>query len=413
MNSKNGNHKLAPKPAASKSDSDLERLKKENAVLKKKLEEASKSKLSGTERNRLLEKILDLETQNVKDSDDRARQGEVIQNFSDVLNARNNGELLQIEMEAKRLEEISTKIRKQLRASSRRVQAIASRSDHVQNPPVAEDKNRIHILEAQLKDALEKNGQWLVYDKQREAYVQGLMARIGDLEQQVAHAAKTQQERESKSDAQEDKQKYYDRLLVAAKKDLEGERQITAQLNSELIAVRRYNEEKKKELENVSATLKFLQESEKGRREEDRRRFKDRMQKLKDELDLYREKYEAEKKRNWDLTNQVQKCTADLENGKIDQQNVQQQLNKVLKELRKTREQITKLEPAKRDIYFVESPCNFASDFNDKLSLREDQPSPKNKSLLDESFLECPRCRVVYPTSQHRELLAHIDFCTS
>ncbi|XP_069812335.1 centrosomal protein of 55 kDa-like isoform X2 [Dendropsophus ebraccatus] len=338
MNSRNVNNKLPPKAAVPKPNNDLEKLRRENAILKKKLEESAKSKLSGAERTRLLE-----------------------------------------------------------------------------DPLKTENKNSVHILEAQLKDALEKNGQWLVYDRQREAYVHGLIARIADLEQQVANAKQTQQAKESNSDGnkQDDKQKYYDRLLLTAKKDLEGERQISAQLNSELSAMRMKYEEKKKELENVSATLGSLRESERGQREDERRRFKEKMQRLKDELDLYCEKYEEEKKKNWDLSNQIQRCTSDLENGKIDQQNVQLQLNKVLKELRKTREQITKLEPGKRDIYFVESSCNFASDFNDKLSLREEQPSPKQKNLLDESFLECPRCRVVYPTSQHRELLAHIDFCTS
>ncbi|XP_069836205.1 centrosomal protein of 55 kDa [Dendropsophus ebraccatus] len=416
MNSRNVNNKLPPKAAVPKPNNDLEKLRRENAILKKKLEESAKSKLSGAERTRLLEKILDLETQNVKDGDDRARQGEVIQHFSDALNARNNGQVYLIEMEAKRLEEISTEIRKLLlQVASRKVQAKASRSGNIQDPLKTENKNSVHILEAQLKDALEKNGQWLVYDRQREAYVHGLIARIADLEQQVANAKPTQQAKESNSDGnkQDDKQKYYDRLLLTAKKDLEGERQISAQLNSELSAVRMKYEEKKKELENVSATLGSLRESERGQREDERRRFKEKMQRLKDELDLYCEKYEEEKKKNWDLSNQIQRCTSDLENGKIDQQNVQLQLNKVLKELRKTREQITKLEPGKRDIYFVESSCNFASDFNDKLSLREEQPSPKQKNLLDESFLECPRCRVVYPTSQHRELLAHIDFCTS
>ncbi|XP_044154165.1 centrosomal protein of 55 kDa isoform X2 [Bufo gargarizans] len=337
MNSRNGtNGRPGPKTAVPKSDSDLEKLKKENAILRKKLEESNKSKLSGAERNRLLE-----------------------------------------------------------------------------NPTKADNASSMQIVEAQLQDALVKNRQWLVYDQQREAYVQGLMARIVDLERQVVNAQQSQQATESNSDAKEDKQKYYDRLMLAAKKDLEGERQITSQLNSELSELRLKYEEKKKELENVSATLKSLQESEKGQREDERRRFKEKMRQLKYEVDLYREKYEEEKKKNFDLSNQIQRCTADLENGKIDQQNVQQQLNKVLKELRKTREQITKLEPAKRDIYFVDTSGNFASDFSDKLSLREEQPSPKLKNVLDESFLECPRCRVVYPTSQHRELLAHLDFCTS
>lgn len=42
-------------------------------------------------------------------------------------------------------------------------------------------------------------------------------------------------------------------------------------------------------------------------------------------------------------------------------------------------------------------------------------PGPTSPSkvtnLLDESFLECPKCRAPYPTSRHRELLAHIDYC--
>ncbi|XP_044154164.1 centrosomal protein of 55 kDa isoform X1 [Bufo gargarizans] len=415
MNSRNGtNGRPGPKTAVPKSDSDLEKLKKENAILRKKLEESNKSKLSGAERNRLLEKILDLETQNVKESDDRARQGEVIQNFSEALNARNNGQVRLAELEAKRLEEVSSEIQRLFPdVSPRKVPLKASASKNAQNPTKADNASSMQIVEAQLQDALVKNRQWLVYDQQREAYVQGLMARIVDLERQVVNAQQSQQATESNSDAKEDKQKYYDRLMLAAKKDLEGERQITSQLNSELSELRLKYEEKKKELENVSATLKSLQESEKGQREDERRRFKEKMRQLKYEVDLYREKYEEEKKKNFDLSNQIQRCTADLENGKIDQQNVQQQLNKVLKELRKTREQITKLEPAKRDIYFVDTSGNFASDFSDKLSLREEQPSPKLKNVLDESFLECPRCRVVYPTSQHRELLAHLDFCTS
>lgn len=42
---------------------------------------------------------------------------------------------------------------------------------------------------------------------------------------------------------------------------------------------------------------------------------------------------------------QIQICTTDFENEKLDRQNLQHQLNQVLKELRKAREQITRLEP--------------------------------------------------------------------
>lgn len=49
--------------------------------------------------------------------------------------------------------------------------------------------------------------------------------------------------------------------------------------------------------------------------------------------------------------------------------------------------------------------------FEDMLTIKDKNPSLKRSNLLDESFLECPKCKVQYPTSQHRELLAHIDFC--
>lgn len=40
--------------------------------------------------------------------------------------------------------------------------------------------------------ALEKNQQWLVYDQQREVYVQSVVARTLDLEQQLTQAKQQQ-----------------------------------------------------------------------------------------------------------------------------------------------------------------------------------------------------------------------------
>ncbi|XP_063818146.1 centrosomal protein of 55 kDa isoform X2 [Pseudophryne corroboree] len=410
MNSRN---KLGIRSAVLKSDNELEKLKKENAALKKKLEESSKSKMSEAERNRLLETILDLETQKA----------------------------LAVDMAARKLEKMSKDIRKQLPEVPGRNVESAARVQYSVQDPRKEAASNACVLEAQLKDALEKNQQWLVYDQQREAYVQGLMARIFDLEKQVTNAKQTEEKaKDSNSDvisATEEKQKYYDRLLLTAKKDLEGERQITGQLNSELSAMRMKYEDKKREVGDLSTALKSLRETERQRRDDDRKLYKEKMQKLKNELDVYREKLEEEKVKNAELLNQVeliqksilrqnedqkrvaaleeqiQRCTSDLENEKIDRHSVQHQLYKVLKELRKTREQITKLEPVKRDICYVDASSNFVSEFSDKLKVREEHQSPRHNSLLDESFLECPRCRAVYPASQHRELLAHIDFCTS
>lgn len=104
---------------------------------------------------------------------------------------------------------------------------------------------------------------------------------------------------------EDDKQKYYDRLLLAARKDLDGERQITEQLNSELSEMRMKLEEKKREAADLSIALKSRTESEWQQRDDDRRHLRDKMQRLKRELDVYREMYEEEKRKNSELSSQV------------------------------------------------------------------------------------------------------------
>ncbi|KAM4636354.1 centrosomal protein of 55 kDa [Discoglossus pictus] len=440
MNSKLGN-KLGLKPGASKSDMELERLKKENAALKKTVDDMSKSKgkFSDAERTRLLEKILDLKTQNEKCGQEITKKNEDIANLKEALKSNNSGNAFigVMEQKVREAEKISEDLTSQLYAVTARCKELETRSFTQQNSENAE--SNIQILEGQLKDALEKNQQWLTYDQQREAYVQGIMARIFELEQQLgsANQALSKQAKDSSSEAQqEEMQKYYDKLLIAAKKELEGEKKTVAQLHSELSSLRGKYEDKKKEMEELSETLQSKWEEKQQSRDE-RKRLQEKMQRLKMELELSHQKLDEEKQRSAQLSNQVhimqnstlkqqdehkrivileqqiQKCTSDFENEKVDRQNVQHQLYKVLKELRKAREQITRLEPMGRhaDICCIDPSSNFHNAFDEKLSIRERHQSPKQTNLLDESFLECPKCKAVYPTSQHRELLSHLDYC--
>ncbi|XP_043406668.1 centrosomal protein of 55 kDa isoform X2 [Chelonia mydas] len=297
--------------------------------------------------------------------------------------------------------------------------------------------SNLNEVEKQLKDALEKNQQWLVYDQQREAYVMGLLARIFELEQQ-SETVNQQQAREATAEGylQEEKQKYYDQLLLTAKNDLDTERQTITQLRSELNEFKKKYEETKQEVMSLNSVLQS-QYNVATRTLEDEKKIKgDKIQRLKEENEITREKLKEEKKKTEDLLSQVQflhksllkqqeehtrialleqqiqMCTTDFENEKLDRQNLQHQLNKVLKELRKAREQITRLEPLKLQEFGHTEPSNgLQAAFEDMLTIKDKNPSLKRSNLLDESFLECPKCKVQYPTSQHRELLAHIDFC--
>uniref|UniRef100_A0A8C5ME71 Centrosomal protein 55 n=1 Tax=Leptobrachium leishanense TaxID=445787 RepID=A0A8C5ME71_9ANUR len=243
-------------------------------------------------------------------------------------------------------------------------------------------------------EALEKNQQWLEYDQQRETYVQGLMARIFELEQQLAtlNQKLQQQVKDTASEGELPSalQKYYDKLLLTAKKELEEEKKQSVLLNAELSASRAKHEAQQKEMEDLSTSLRSVRESERQLREDDRKRMKDKVMRLKIELEMCKDKAEDEKKRSSELSDQVQVIQKSLLKHQEDEKRV-----------------------AALEQQVLDSFNNVRTDFEDKLSMREQYPSPTSRNLLDESFLECPKCKAVYPTSEHRELLAHLDYCTS
>lgn len=297
--------------------------------------------------------------------------------------------------------------------------------------------SNIHEMEIQLKDALEKNQQWLVYDQQREVYVKGLLAKIYELEQKsetAAHSLSQQTKKTESEGLQEEKQKYYNHLLANAKKDLEVERQTITQLNFELNEFRRKYEETQKEVQDLNKLLCSQRKADVQHLEDDRHKT-EKIQRLKEENDVAREKLEEEKKRSKELLSQVQflytsllkqqeeqprvalleqqmqACTLDFENEKLDRQNMQHQLHVILKELRKARNQITQLESLKqlRELAFTEPLVTFQGEAENKVKVA----SPKSPTAaLNESLVECPKCNIQYPATEHRDLLVHVEYCS-
>ncbi|XP_050831974.1 centrosomal protein of 55 kDa isoform X4 [Serinus canaria] len=300
-------------------------------------------------------------------------------------------------------------------------------------------------IERQLKDALEKNQQWLLYDQQREAYVRGLLGRIFELEQKAEIVSQQESKSNSEGLPQEEKQEYCDQLFISAKSDLETERRTISQLRSELNELKKTYEETQGEMMGLNALLQSQRLAE-MKTQENENKMKEKAQRLKQENETLKEQLREEKEKSEDLLCQVQLlrksllrqeaehtrialleqqvfillgcqiqiCTTDLENGKLDRHNLKVELNHVLKELRKAKEKITRLEPLKlQESGHTESQEDLQAVFDKKLTTYDRSPPLKHSSCLDESFLECPRCKVLYPTSHHRELLAHLDFCTA
>nr|XP_011736916.1 centrosomal protein of 55 kDa isoform X3 [Macaca nemestrina]XP_011736927.1 centrosomal protein of 55 kDa isoform X3 [Macaca nemestrina]XP_011736936.1 centrosomal protein of 55 kDa isoform X3 [Macaca nemestrina] len=294
-------------------------------------------------------------------------------------------------------------------------------------------------MEIQLKDALEKNQQWLVYDQQREVYVKGLLAKIFELEKKTETAAHSlpQQTKKPESEGylQEEKQKCYNDLLASAKKDLEVERQTITQLSFELSEFRRKYEEAQKEVHDLNQLLYSQRKADVQHLEDDRHKT-EKIQRLREENDIARGKLEEEKKRSEELLSQVQflyttllkqreeqtrvalleqqmqACTLDFENEKLDRQHMQHQLHIILKELRKARNQITQLESLKQlhEFAITEPLVTFQGETEKREKVAASPKSPT--AALNESLVECPKCNIQYPATEHRDLLVHVEYCS-
>ncbi|XP_052533164.1 centrosomal protein of 55 kDa isoform X1 [Tympanuchus pallidicinctus] len=448
------------KSGSSRLESDLEKYKQENAALRKSLEEIAKGKgrAEEPERSRLLEKILCLEKEKEKYNHLLGEKDKEIQNLRDRLQSKNknsevsllHSQLEEKMKEAERRELLLSSLSEEMNQLKCNLSTITVKCSEIENRTGSSQASQETVIncpgsptnlsevEKQLKDALEKNQQWLLYDQQREAYVRGLLGRILELEQRLETVSQ-QQPKESNAEGHlQEKQKHYDQLLENAKSDLEAERCTVTQLKCELNEFKKKYEERRQEIMSLNALLQSQPVVEMKDQENENKIKGEKIQILKQENESIKLQLREEKKKSEDLSSQVQLlrksllkqqeehtrialleqqiqiCTADLENEKLDRQNLKHQLNKIFKELFKAREQITRLEPLKlQESGRMEPQEDLQAAFEEKIAAYDSSPSQKHSNLLDESFLECPRCKAQYPTSKHRELLAHIDFCTA
>ncbi|NWZ04417.1 CEP55 protein, partial [Agelaius phoeniceus] len=441
------------KLGSSRADGGLEKGKREGAAPRNSMEAVAtgKGRMAEPERSELLQKILLLEKEKEKYNHLLGEKDREIQNLKDNLRSKTKTSevsLLQNQLEektkeAERREQLLCSLSEEINRLKCNLSAVMAKCSDLENEASStsqasqEAATNSTEMERQLKDALEKNQQWLLYDQQREAYVRGLLGRIFELEQKAEIVSQQESKTNSEGHLQEEKQEFCDQLFLTAKRDPETERHTITQLRSELNELKKTYQETQGEMMSLNALLQSQQLAE-MKTQENENKMKEKAQRLKQENETLKEQLREEKEKSEDLLcqvqllrksllrqeaehtrialleQQIQICTTDLENGKLDRHNLKLELNHVLKELRKAKEKITRLEPLKlRESGHMESQEDLPAVFDKKLTTYDRSPPLKHSSCLDESFLECPRCKVLYPTSQHRELLAHIDFCTA
>ncbi|XP_048027021.1 LOW QUALITY PROTEIN: centrosomal protein of 55 kDa [Megalobrama amblycephala] len=414
---------------------EIEKLKRENQQLKKSLEDMKRAgkhqnNHSDSDKAKLLERILALETLRERNSQQLLGKEQEICGLRQQLRAAHGEVVSSLQSQLEQKQQEAEQREKQFQALSKESEdlknkycAVSERCDTLEKQKVP--SGELVAVQEQLRDALEKNHNWLVYDQQREAYVQGVLAKTKELETQLneANQALQQQHKEASSDGQSGQE---------AQRELEAERARVSRIQADLEDLRGKYEEKSREA--AQAREQLLEERKRDREalQEERRCSSERTARLQGELEDERKRVaellmqvnllqkslmnrQEEQKRIAILEQQIHLSAKESENEKLDRQSLQHQLHKVLKELRKARDQITRLESSKqqRESRFSEpSSCN-RMDF-ERLTIQDRTTSPsKVHNILDESVLECPNCGASYPTSQHRELLAHLDYCFS
>ncbi|XP_053270432.1 centrosomal protein of 55 kDa isoform X2 [Pleuronectes platessa] len=475
--------------SSSKAEAELEKVRKENAHLRRKIDEVAKRHVRppDSDNSKLLERILNLETLRERNNQQLLVKEQDLETLRQQLSAR-GGEVvasLQAQLEQRRKEaerrdtlfqsmsQETENLKNKLTSVTARCQSLETQVTNGQAPPAD-----LALVQDQLRDALEKNQQWLMYDQQREAYVQSLLTRTQDLEQQLAQAKQTKQEAGSDAStnaAEKDAQlkSQYEQLqkdlksqrdqvtrgqqelnlqreqTLKAQTELQAQKEQVTRLRDEMLVLQRRHEDKSsqlssflgkyddksKELDEVKMQLQAERHSNRHAVCEERKVSSERTDRMREELESVDDRLEEERKRSAELLlqvnmlqksllsqneeqrritaleQQIQFSAKDFEDEKIDRQNMQHQLQKVLKELRKARDQIAKLESAKQPNARFSEPSSYNRFEFERLTIDDPTSPSKVSNLLDESFLECPKCQASYPTSRHRELLTHMDFC--
>ncbi|XP_074532462.1 centrosomal protein of 55 kDa-like isoform X2 [Halichoeres trimaculatus] len=265
----------------------------------------------------------------------------------------------------------------------------------------------IRTLQNNLKDALEKNKQWLEYDQLREAYVRAILARMLWLEKQLNEASQAclQQHNEDHSDEKAEiiqMQELYTSLLREANNELEVLRCYFGETSQELIRIQNNFKEREEELEEYRQQQQALKtiregeidvqscsdEEEQERAEELRRRLDEEKGKSADvEQDIlesvFIDTHKANQQKIADLERQVRIISEDLEDSRQDCLYLKKKIVKLLKKQSNSRGQHPSKEQQDCGAYGAAFPTSPLSE--------DGLQSSANNSLLstDESCLEC------------------------
>ncbi|XP_029311801.1 cone cGMP-specific 3',5'-cyclic phosphodiesterase subunit alpha'-like isoform X2 [Cottoperca gobio] len=296
--------------SASKAEAELEKVKKDNAHLRRKIDELAKRHIKppDSDKSKLLERILSLETLRERNNQQLLVKDQDLETMRQQLSAR-GGEVvasLQSQLEQRRkeaeqrdalflnLSQETGNLKNQLATVSARCQSLETQAVHGQVPPVD-----LALVQDQLRDALEKNLQWLTYDQQREAYVQSVLARTLELEQQQQNKQEVTSEANSAGPEKDIELKsHYEQLLSGVQKNLERQKDQVTRSQQELDVQRGRTSKAQAEL--------LSQKEQVGRLHEEMSALQRRYEEQCSDMSSFLRKYEERGKESEDVKMQLQ-----------------------------------------------------------------------------------------------------------
>ncbi|XP_039857555.1 centrosomal protein of 55 kDa-like isoform X3 [Simochromis diagramma] len=384
-------------------------LRKENACLKRTLAELTHQQ---SQHNKLVERFLSLEAMRLECTREFRTKHEKTASPSEQLcekEKRPVDAVSSISRYSREIEEIEEK----LEVISTRCQyvenKVTGKQDSTADEQVSTSNEAVAEVQIHLRDALEKNKQWLEYDQQREAYVRAILARMLWLEKQLneANQARSQQHNEDHSDEKEkisQMQEHYERLLQKAKDELEVLRERVEVTHQNLMITQNWCKEREREVEELKQQLQAERLSRST--QEVQNCPEDEEQQQRDVREVLQGVLDDERRRSGNSELQIQISSQDLEDERQNCSYLKKQMVKVLKALQKGKGHVAK--QLKR-----EEPDQSSGETNPPLSQfsRPSLTSSPHSNLMNESFLECPVCQAEYPVSHHRELMNHLEIC--
>ncbi|XP_060896990.1 centrosomal protein of 55 kDa-like [Labrus mixtus] len=412
-------------------------LSQENDYLKKTLAE---SRHHYSALHKLLERFLTLETVRLENCQQLKAKAVEMALPSEQLSGKEDDLFDGVSMRRKR---VMPSYSSEIAEIKSKLVSVTSRCQYLENK-VARNKgsisdeqastDEVRKLQYDLKDALEKNKQWLEYDQQREAYVRAVLARMLWLEKQLneANKARSQQHNEDYSNVNmriSQMQEHYERLLEKAKDELEVLRDRVNETCQNLTMTQNICKNKEEEVEELKQQLQSERSNKEAAEchswsEIEEEHLTDETRDLRHRLSeekrksanlefqtsirdkFFKNLHHADQRKIADLQRQIKISSQDLEDERQDCSYLKEQMVSVLKMMQNTRGHQAKLSKREqRDC----SPCKVTPPPSPPT--RESRHSSPHSSMHDGSCLECPICQAQYPVSHYRELTYHLEVC--